>query len=121
MTAVFKWLQSRVANGVRRFCLKDECTDTGCGFKLIRTSTFRELPFFDAMHRFLPALVKRAGWDVLEMPVADRKRMHGESKYGFLSRLGAGIVDLLGMIWLVRRGSYGVAAEWNDPRAGQKK
>ncbi|MDZ4759578.1 MAG: glycosyltransferase family 2 protein [Alphaproteobacteria bacterium] len=113
----FKWVQSRVANGVRRFCLRDNATDTGCGFKMIRTRAFQDLPFFAAMHRFLPALVKRAGWDVIEEPVADRQRLHGVSKYGFLGRLGAGIVDLLGMIWLVRRGGYGVAAEWNDPRA----
>ncbi|MEM6627460.1 MAG: glycosyltransferase family 2 protein [Pseudomonadota bacterium] len=113
----FKWLQSRIANGVRRFCLKDDVTDTGCGFKLIRTAAFRDLPFFASMHRFLPALVKRAGWNVREEPVADRKRWHGASKYGFLGRFGAGIVDLFGVMWLVRRGGYGVAAEWNDPRA----
>jgi len=115
----FKWLQSRVANGVRRFCLRDDATDTGCGFKMIRKRAFEDLPFFAAMHRFLPALVKRAGWDVAEEPVADRKRLHGVSKYGFLGRLGAGVVDLLGMIWLVRRGGYGIAAEWNDPRASR--
>lgn len=113
----FKWLQSRIANGVRRFCLKDDAKDTGCGFKIIRTEAFRDLPFFASMHRFFPALIKRAGWDVSEELVNDRERWHGTSKYGFLSRLGAGIVDLLGMIWLVRRGGQGVAAEWNDPRA----
>ncbi|MEO0983526.1 MAG: glycosyltransferase family 2 protein [Pseudomonadota bacterium] len=113
----FKWLQSRVANGVRAFFLRDGTTDTGCGFKLVRTEAFRELPYFAAMHRFLPALVKRAGWDVIEEPVADRPRRHGASKYGFLGRLGAGIVDLIGMIWLVRRGGYGIPKEWNDPRA----
>jgi dolichol-phosphate mannosyltransferase len=113
----FKWVQSRVANGIRRFCLRDDATDTGCGFKLIRRRAFQDLPFFAAMHRFLPALVKRAGWDVREEPVADRQRLHGVSKYGFLGRFGAGLVDLFGMMWLVRRGGYGVAAEWNDPRA----
>lgn len=114
----FKWLQSRIANGIRRFCLKDDATDTGCGFKMVRRRAFEDLPFFAAMHRFLPALVKRAGWDVIEEPVADRARLHGVSKYGFLGRLGAGVVDLAGMMWLVRRGGYGVAAEWDDPRAG---
>ncbi len=112
----FKWLQSRIANGVRRFCLRDDATDTGCGFKLIRRRAFEDLPYFASMHRFLPALVKRAGWDVHEEPVADRERRHGVSKYGFLGRFGAGVVDLIGMMWLVRRGGYGVAAEWNDPR-----
>ena len=113
----FKWVQARLANGIRRFCLKDDATDTGCGFKLIRTRAFFDLPYFAAMHRFLPALLKRAGWEVREEPVVDRVRLHGVSKYGFLGRLGAGVVDLLGMMWLVRRGGYGIAAEWNDPRA----
>ncbi|NBC21367.1 MAG: glycosyltransferase [Alphaproteobacteria bacterium] len=116
----FKWLQSRVANGVRRFVLKDDATDTGCGWKLIRTETFRELPFFASMHRFLPALVKRAGWDVREEWVNDRARWHGASKYGFLGRLGAGLFDLMGMFWLIRRGGYGVAREWDDPRAEEQ-
>lgn len=112
----FKWLQSRVANGVRRFMLRDDATDTGCGWKLIRTEAFRDLPFFASMHRFLPALVLRAGWEVREELVNDRERMHGQSKYGFLGRLGAGIFDLLGVFWLVRRGGYGFAREWDDPR-----
>lgn len=112
----FKWLQSRVANGVRRFMLRDDATDTGCGWKLIRTEAFRELPYFASMHRFLPALIKRAGWGVREELVNDRARWHGQSKYGFLGRLGAGIFDLLGMFWLTRRGGQGVAIEWDDPR-----
>ncbi|WP_018148892.1 glycosyltransferase family 2 protein [Henriciella marina] len=113
----FKWLQSRVANGVRRFLLRDDATDTGCGWKLMRTDAFRELPYFASMHRFLPALFKRAGWEVREERVNDRRRWHGSSKYGFFGRLGAGIADLIGMFWLVRRGQPGIAKEWNDPRA----
>ncbi len=113
----FKWLQSRVANGVRRFVLRDDATDTGCGWKLIRTQAFRDLPYFASMHRFLPALIKRAGWDVREELVNDRERMAGVSKYGFLGRLGAGLFDLTGMFWLTRRGGYGIAREWDDPRA----
>jgi dolichol-phosphate mannosyltransferase len=112
----FKWLQSRIANGVRRFVLQDDATDTGCGWKLIRTRAFQDLPYFASMHRFLPALVKRAGWDVREELVNDRRRLAGQSKYGFLGRLGAGLFDLVGMFWLVRRGGYGIAAEWDDPR-----
>lgn len=115
----FRWVQSRIANGVRRFLLGDDVTDTGCGWKLIRTSAFRDLPYFTSMHRFLPALVKRAGWDVSEALVNDRPRISGESKYGLLGRLGAGIFDLFGMLWLIRRGGYGLAAEWDDPRCGQ--
>ncbi|NQY39255.1 MAG: glycosyltransferase family 2 protein [Henriciella sp.] len=113
----FKWLQSRVANGVRRFMLRDDATDTGCGWKLIRTEAFKELPYFASMHRFLPALIKRAGWEVREERVNDRPRWHGQSKYGFLGRLGAGIFDLLGMFWLTRRGGQGIARERKDPRA----
>ncbi|WP_300377603.1 glycosyltransferase family 2 protein [Henriciella sp.] len=114
----FKWLQSRIANGIRRFMLRDDATDTGCGWKLMRTDAFRELPYFASMHRFLPALMKRAGWEVREEPVNDRRRWHGQSKYGFLGRLGAGAADLFGVFWLVRRGQPGIAQEWNDPRAG---
>lgn len=116
----FKWLQSRIANGVRRFVLRDDATDTGCGWKLIRTQAFRELPFFASMHRFLPALIKRAGWEVREELVNDRARWHGQSKYGFLGRLGAGMFDLLGMFWLTRRGGQGIAREWIDPRGADR-
>jgi len=115
----FKWLQSRIANGVRRFVLHDDVTDAGCGWKLIRTQALRDLPYFASMHRFLPALVKRAGWDVREELVNDRARWHGESKYGFFGRLGAGLFDLVGMFWLVRRGQFGVAREMPDARAAR--
>ena len=113
----FKCVQSRIANGVRRFVLQDDAKDTGCGWKLIRTAAFRDLPYFASMHRFFPALIKRAGWEVREELVNDRPRLAGQSKYGFLGRLGAGVFDLIGMFWLIRRGGYGIAAEWNDPRA----
>lgn len=112
----FKWVQSRIANGVRKFVLRDDAKDTGCGWKLIRAQAFRELPYFASMHRFLPALVKRAGWQVREEWVNDRRRWHGQSKYGFLGRFGAGVFDLLGLFWLMRRGGQGIAKEWNDPR-----
>jgi dolichol-phosphate mannosyltransferase len=112
----FKWLQSRIGNGVRRLLLRDEVTDTGCGFKLIRRRAFEDVPYFASLHRFLPALVKRAGWDLMEQPVEDRRRLHGASKYGFVDRLFAGLFDMIGMVWLMRRGGYGIAREWNDPR-----
>lgn len=108
----FKWLQSRIANGIRRFALKDDVTDSGCGWKLIKTEAFRELPYFASMHRFLPALVKSAGWAVIEEPVNDRPRLAGQSKYGFLGRAAAGFVDLFGVMWLVRRGRRGLSKEW---------
>jgi dolichol-phosphate mannosyltransferase len=102
----FKWLQSRIANGIRRTLLNDGTRDTGCGFKLIRTEAFRDVPFFDGMHRFLPALVRRADWQVAVLPVIDRPRGQGSSKYGFLGRLTAGVVDLTGVFWLMRRGKF---------------
>ncbi|MEO9971455.1 MAG: glycosyltransferase family 2 protein [Hyphomonadaceae bacterium] len=108
----FKWVQSRLANGLRRLLLNDDASDSGCGWKLIHAEAFRELPYFAAMHRFFPALVKRAGWAVIEEPVTDRPRRHGRSKYGFFGRLGAGIFDLAGVFWLVRRGQHGLAKEW---------
>lgn len=108
----FKWVQSRIANGIRRLILDDDVTDTGCGWKLIRTEAFRELPYFASMHRYLPALVKRAGWSVLEEPVTDRPRKHGVSKYGFFGRAFAGLFDMFGMFWLLKRGARGLDKDW---------
>jgi len=108
----FKWLQSRMANGLRRAILDDDVTDTGCGWKLIRAEAFRELPYFAAMHRYLPALVKRAGWAILEEPVSDRPRLHGQSKYGFFGRAFAGLFDMFGVFWLLKRGVRGLDKEW---------
>lgn len=96
-------LSSRVANGVRRRLLHDDCIDTGCGLKLFQRSVFLALPPFDHMHRFLAALVRREGGEVLSVPVGHRPRTAGVSKYGLFDRLGAGIIDLLGVMWLQRR------------------
>jgi dolichol-phosphate mannosyltransferase len=108
---IVKFLSSRIANGIRRAMLRDATPDTGCGFKLIRREVAVRLPFFDGMHRFLPALVRRAGYDVMQVPVNDRPRTAGRSKYGFFGRLGAGIVDLFGVFWLMRRGTHAEADE----------
>lgn len=108
----FKWLQSRMANGIRKAILDDDVSDTGCGWKMIRAEAFRELPYFAAMHRYLPALVKRAGWAILEEPVADRARVHGQSKYGFFGRAFAGLFDMFGVFWLLKRGVRGLDKEW---------
>jgi dolichol-phosphate mannosyltransferase len=108
---VVKFLSSRIANVIRRTMLRDATPDTGCGFKLIRRDVAVTLPFFDGMHRFLPALVRRAGYEVMQVPVNDRPRMAGQSKYGFFGRLGAGIVDLWGVFWLMRRGTHTEAEE----------
>ena len=108
---IVKFLSSRIANFVRRGLLRDNTRDTGCGFKLIRREVAVRLPFFDGMHRFLPALVRRCGYETMEMRVEDRARVAGVSKYGFFGRLGAGIFDLFGVFWLIRRGSRTEADE----------
>ncbi len=96
-------LSSKVANGVRSRFLRDNTPDTGCGLKLFARATFLELPHFDHMHRFLPALVQRNGGAVVSVPVNHRPRERGTSKYGIHNRLWVGIVDLFGVAWLQRR------------------
>ncbi|MEA2953354.1 MAG: dolichol-phosphate mannosyltransferase [Alphaproteobacteria bacterium] len=99
----FKKFQSRVANAVRNAILKDGTRDTGCGLKAFRREIFLNLPYFDGLHRFLPALVKREGYDVGYVDVIDRPRGHGVSNYGLWDRLWVGILDLAGVWWLIRR------------------
>ena len=94
---------SRIANAVRATVLGDRTPDTGCGLKLFLRAAYLELPYFDHMHRFLPALVQRAGWNVASVKVAHRPRVRGASKYGIGNRLWVGIVDLMGVMWLMRR------------------
>ncbi|MGE0115113.1 MAG: glycosyltransferase family 2 protein [Steroidobacteraceae bacterium] len=96
-------LSSRIANGVRGRMLHDGTPDTGCGIKLFERQLFLELPHFNHMHRFLPALVQRAGRRVISVPVAHRSRLRGTSKYGLNNRLWVGIVDLFGVMWLIKR------------------
>jgi dolichol-phosphate mannosyltransferase len=98
-----KRIASRVANRVRARLLGDATPDTGCGLKLFSRALFLELPAFDHMHRFLPALVLRAGGNVRSVPVNHRPRHAGVSKYGLLDRLTVGIADLFGVWWLQRR------------------
>jgi dolichol-phosphate mannosyltransferase len=99
----FKRFQSRVANTVRAAILKDATRDTGCGLKAFRREVFLALPYFDALHRFMPALVKREGFRVVHVDVIDRPRLAGRSNYGFFDRLWVGIMDLVGVWWLIRR------------------
>jgi len=96
-------LSSRTANRVRQALLHDDCPDTGCGLKLFPRKAFLELPHFDHLHRFLPALAKRAGIEVVNVPVNHRPRSRGRSKYGVHNRLWVGLVDLAGVMWLQRR------------------
>ena len=109
-----KRVSSRIANGVRARVLGDATPDTGCGLKLFSREAFMALPRFDHMHRFLPALFLQAGWQVASAPVTNRPRLHGRSHYGVLDRLGTGIVDLLGVLWLKRRALRPVTAETID-------
>ena len=99
----FKKLQSRIANGVRGAVLRDGTRDTGCGLKAFRRDVFLRLPYFDGLHRFLPALVKREGFAIGYVDVVDRPRGHGTSNYGMWDRLWVGILDLAGVWWLIRR------------------
>ena len=99
----FKKLQSRIANGVRNAILRDGTRDTGCGLKAFPREVFLSMPYFDGLHRFLPALVRREGFDIAYVNVIDRPRHSGVSNYGFFDRLWIGIMDLAGVWWLIRR------------------
>ncbi len=98
-----KRMSSLIANTVRSKILKDDTPDTGCGLKLFKREAFLDLPYFDHMHRFLPALIKRGGGKIVSVPVSHRNREYGKSNYGTIDRLLVGIVDLLGVAWLQRR------------------
>ena len=100
---LLKRLSSRVANAVRGTLLGDHTPDTGCGLKVFSRPAYLAMPGFDHMHRFLPALMLCQGGHVLSVPVNDRARQHGVTKYGVFDRLGVGIVDLFGVMWLQRR------------------
>ncbi len=98
-----KRISSVVANTVRSKMLRDDTPDTGCGLKLFNKAAFLDLPYFDHMHRFLPALIKRSGGQIRSVHVSHRNREFGKSNYGTLDRLMVGIVDLFGVAWLQRR------------------
>lgn len=101
-----KFLTSRSGNFIRRWLLKDRATDTGSGLKLFRREAFLRFPYFDNMHRYYAALAIRGGGEMQERPINDRPRKHGTSKYGFFDRLAVGILDVYGVFWLMRRGSF---------------
>jgi dolichol-phosphate mannosyltransferase len=98
-----KRLASRVGNGARRRLLGDTANDTGCGLKAFRREAFLRLPYFDHIHRYLPALMLREGYEVAFRPVNHRHRQTGRSKYTNLGRLMASLSDLLGVMWLQSR------------------
>lgn len=98
-----KRFASRAANGIRDWVLRDNCPDTGCGIKAYHRDVFLRLPFFTSMHRYLPALVQTYGHEVANVPVNDRPREIGVSKYNNLNRALVGIYDLIGVSWVRRR------------------
>ena len=102
---------SKFANSIRQAILHDATPDTGCGLKLFRRDKFLALPYFDHIHRFLPALVQMAGGEVISVKVNHRSRHFGQSKYGTLDRLMVGIVDILGVVWLKKRHSLPLISE----------
>jgi dolichol-phosphate mannosyltransferase len=102
-SSAFKQFQSRIANTVRAAVLRDGTRDTGCGLKAFPRELFLSLPYFDGLHRFLPALVRREGYEIAYVDVIDRPRGHGVSNYGMWDRLWVGLLDLFGVWWLIRR------------------
>ena len=98
-----KKLASRFANGLRGWMLRDGTRDTGCGLKAFRREAFLALPYFNHMHRYLPALFARDGWQVALIDVSHRPRGAGRSNYSNLQRGLVGAVDLFGVAWLLRR------------------
>lgn len=96
-------LSSRIANGIRAGLLKDRTKDTGCSLKMFRRKDYLNLPYFDHMHRFLPALMLREDVELVHVPVSHRPRVHGDSKYGTLDRALVGISDIRGVLWLQKR------------------
>jgi len=109
--SAWRLFSSKVANAVRSGLLGDNTPDTGCGLKVFSRDKFLTLPYFDHMHRFLPALILRAGGQVISEPVNHRARSQGYSKYGTLDRLWAGLIDLLGVMWLKKRAKLAEAKE----------
>jgi glycosyltransferase involved in cell wall biosynthesis len=106
-----KKLASRIGNGVRKRLLKDTANDTGCGLKAFRREAFLRLPYFDHIHRYLPALMLREGYRTAFLPVNHRHRQSGRSKYTNLGRLWASLSDLMGVMWLQSRARQPGAVE----------
>jgi dolichol-phosphate mannosyltransferase len=98
-----KRIASTIANAVRSRALRDATPDTGCGIKLFERAAYLDLPYFDHMHRYLPALMQRAGFSTISVPVSHRARTSGVSKYTNFGRLWVGLSDLRGVAWLIRR------------------
>lgn len=101
-TAAKRWA-SKAANAIRGALLRDGVRDSGCGLKAFRREAYFDLPWFDHIHRFMPAMMLREGWDVVCVPVTHKARVGGQSKYSNLARALVGIPDLMGAAWLIWR------------------
>ncbi len=106
---------SRFANGLRRAILHDDCPDTGCGIKVFSRDIYLRLPFFQGQHRYLPALFAAYGGTCVFLPVGDRPRLHGQSKYTNWQRGLVGVYDLVGVGWLIRRARHSDVTEATAP------
>lgn len=107
-----KRLGSRFANALRRALLSDGTRDSGCAMRVFRRDAWLALPWFRHLHRFLPALMKREGWDIVTVPVSHAEREAGRSHYNNLQRALAGLADLAGVAWLIWRGVGRPAEAW---------
>jgi dolichol-phosphate mannosyltransferase len=103
-----KRISSRLANGIRGWLLDDDTPDTGCGLKVFSREAYLDIPFFDHLHRFLPAMMINGGGSVMSVEVNHRERHLGSSHYGFFDRLWVGIFDIMGVIWLKSRTTHSV-------------
>ena len=115
-----KRFSSKIANKVRSGLLGDDTPDTGCGLKVFTQTAFLDMPHFDHMHRFLPALMIRQGGSVISLKVNHRPRERGISNYSTLDRLAVGIIDLLGMLWLQRRANKPQVKEFTSKEKSPK-
>ncbi|MFC1672716.1 glycosyltransferase family 2 protein [Pseudomonadota bacterium] len=116
----WKRFQSKIANKVRRALLNDDTPDTGCGLKVFSREAFLDMPRFDHMHRYLPALMIRRGGSVVSVEVNHRHRERGISKYGMWDRLSVAARDLLGVMWLSARGSKPTVSTVREAQHGDK-
>lgn len=118
---VAKLWASKAANVIRGWMLKDNTRDTGCGLKAFRRQAFLDLPFFNHMHRYLPALFNRDGWAVAHVDVSHRERGGGQSKYTNLGRAIVGVYDLIGVAWLIKRRKTARPVEVPNPAAAKNQ
>lgn len=107
MDTIVKRISSRTANAFRNVITGDRISDAGCTYRAIRRSTLWQIQVFNGMHRFLPTLLRLQGYQVVEIPVNDRPRTLGYSKYGIGNRMWRGILDCFAMRWLKKRALRG--------------